>query len=181
MIEGEKVRLRGFEKEDAEELHEAMNNPDMIRFLSVYKPHSKEEEEEWIEKTWEERKKGEKYAFAIEEKENGELIGSISLMDIEDNNKRAEIGAWIKQEYWGKGYGTEAEKLIIKYGFEELNLHSIYGRVYEFNKRSQRAVEKTGFKKAGRFREAIYRHGEYHDAILYDILKEEYMENKEEI
>lgn len=98
MFEGEKVRLRGFEKKDVDKAHEAMNNSNMTQYLHVFQPHSREEEEEWIENTWEKRQKGEEYSFAVEEKKGNELIGSVSLMNIEDENKRAEIGIWIIEE-----------------------------------------------------------------------------------
>lgn len=173
MIEGEKVKLRGFEKKDTETVHEAMNNPSMVRYLSSFSPFSKEEEEEWIEETWEARKKGEKYAFAVELKDSGELIGSVSLMSVNQRNRRAEIGAWIKEGYWGKGYGSEASELICKYGFKELNLHSIQGKALENNKRSQETLKKIGFKETGKLREAAYRHGEYRDMVCFDLLKRE--------
>ncbi len=174
MIEGKRVKLRGFELDDLDEVHRAMNNPNMTRYLRVMKPFSKEDEEEWIKNTWKRRKEGTHYAFAIEDKEKGELIGSISLMNVEQENKRAELGIWIKEEYWGKGYGTEAEKLMTKYGFEELNLNSIHARAYSFNERSQRAIKSIGFKENGKQRAALYRHGDYHDAYYYDMLKEEW-------
>lgn len=175
MLEGKKVKLRGFEKNDLEETHKAMNNPNMTRYLSVYfRPHSKEEEEEWIEKTWEKRQKGQEYTFAVEEKTSEELIGSVSLLSIKQKDKRAELGIWIKEDYWGKGYGTEAEELMVKYGFEELNLHSIYARAFDFNERSQKAIEKVGFKKVGKQRESLYRNGRYCDTLYYDMLKEEW-------
>ncbi len=180
MFEGDKVKLRGFEKEDVDVAHEAMNNPEMTQYLRMFRPFSKGEEEEWIEGTWERMQDGEAYCFAVVEKSSGDLVGSASLTDVDDVNRSAELGIWIKEEYWGKGYGTEAEKLLLKYGFEELNLHSIRGRAYESNKRSKRVMEKVGMKEVGKLRDGIYRHGEYHDIIYLDILKEEWEKMQEE-
>lgn len=64
----------------------------------------------------------------------------------------------------------------MKYGFEELNLHSIYAKVYDFNDKSKKAAKKSGLKEAGRLRKAVYRHGEYHELIYLDILREEWEE-----
>ncbi len=180
VIEGNKIRLRGFEKEDVEVVHEAMNNPEMTQYLRLFRPFSKQDEEEWIEKTWEKRKEGKEYSFAVVEKSTGDLIGSASLTDIDKINRSAEIGIWIKEEYWGKGYGTETEKLLLKYGFEELNLHTIHGRAYGFNKRSKKVMEKIGMKETGKLRDGVYRHGKYWDIIYLDILKDEWEEMQEE-
>ncbi|MFP4117103.1 MAG: GNAT family N-acetyltransferase [Candidatus Aenigmatarchaeota archaeon] len=178
MFEGEKVKLRGFEKEDVEAVHEAMNNPEMTQYLRMLQPFSKGDEEEWIEKTWEKRKEGEEYTFAIVEKSIGDVVGSISLTDINDVNRSAEIGIWIKEECWGQGYGTEAQKLLLKYGFEELNLHSIHGRAYGFNEKSKGLKKKVGMKQIGKLREGVYRHGQYWDIYYFDILKEEWEESE---
>jgi RimJ/RimL family protein N-acetyltransferase len=75
-----------------------------------------------------------------------------------------------------KGYGTEAIRLGIKYGFEVLNLNNIELKVYDFNERALNTYKKAGFKEYGRRRQAYYLNGKYHDVICMDILREEYYE-----
>ncbi|KXA95387.1 hypothetical protein AKJ65_01890 [candidate division MSBL1 archaeon SCGC-AAA259E19] len=177
MLEGEKVRLRGIEKEDVDVLHEYMNNPEVTRYLDDhYRPHSRREEEEFIEDIMDNMKEGNEYHFGIEEKESGDLVGVVSLNDIQGRNKSAELGICIREDSWNKGYGTEAEKLTVEYGFRELNLNSIHCRVFEFNERSKKVAKKVGFKEAGRLRKSIYRDGKYWDTIYLDILKKEFLE-----
>ena len=90
-------------------------------------------------------------------------------------NRNAELGIAIwKKDYWGKGYGADAIKTLLKYAFHELNLHKVYLRVYDFNKRAIRCYEKAGFKKEGILREVFWRNGKWHDTILMGILQSEF-------
>jgi RimJ/RimL family protein N-acetyltransferase len=78
----------------------------------------------------------------------------------------------------GKGYGTEATRLMIQYGFMELNLNRIQTQDMEENIGGWRADEKAGFKYEGTIREAIMRFGTYHDVRIYSILRREFMERQ---
>ncbi|MHA1293718.1 MAG: GNAT family N-acetyltransferase, partial [Promethearchaeota archaeon] len=73
-----------------------------------------------------------------------------------------------------KGYGTDCLKILLSFGFEILNLHSIYLRVFDFNERAIKVYLKIGFKKAGVLREAYFIEGKYHDVILMDILANQF-------
>lgn len=175
MLMGEKVVLRGLELYDAKELHKCVNDWEVRRYLGMFYPFSEIEEEEFVKSSWERRKKGTDFIFGICEKENGQLIGTIGLHKVDWKNRNAELGIAIwKKEYWGRGYGTDAIKALLKYAFHELNLHRVYLRVYNFNKRAIRCYEKAGFKKEGVMREAFWRNGEWHDTILMSILQSEF-------
>jgi RimJ/RimL family protein N-acetyltransferase len=76
--------------------------------------------------------------------------------------------------YWTQGYGTEAVRLLIKHGFNSLNLNRIFLRVFENNPRAIRAYEKAGFVHEGRERQAEFRDGRYIDVLLMSILKDEF-------
>ena len=113
--------------------------------------------------------------FAIIDKEKDELIGNCSLFDIDHLNRKAEFGIFIgNKTYWGKGYGTEATKLILDYGFNILNLNSIMLRVYSYNKRGIRSYEKSGFKIIGSHREAKIIGSKKYDEIYMDVLAGEF-------
>ena len=175
MLIGEKVVLRGLELYDAKELHKCVNDWEVRRYLGMFYPFSEIEEEEFVKSSWERRKKGTDFIFGICEKENGQLIGTIGLHKVDWKNRNAELGIAIwKKEYWGRGYGTDAIIALLKYAFHELNLHRVYLRVYNFNKRAIRCYEKAGFKKEGVMREAFWRNGEWHDTILMSILQSEF-------
>ncbi|MGV9141846.1 MAG: GNAT family N-acetyltransferase, partial [Promethearchaeota archaeon] len=77
------------------------------------------------------------------------------------------------------GFGTEASKLLVDYGFNTLNLHRIELDVFEFNKRAIKAYKKVGFIEEGRKRKSHFENGAYHDRIMMSILREEWKLDKE--
>jgi [ribosomal protein S5]-alanine N-acetyltransferase len=112
--------------------------------------------------------------FGILELETQRLIGTCSLMDINPTNGIATLGIGIGEtEFWGKGYGTEAVKLMVEYGMFFLNLHNIKLEVFGFNPRAIRAYEKAGFSLVGRRRAAYVLGGQRYDDIIMDITRDE--------
>jgi RimJ/RimL family protein N-acetyltransferase len=175
LITGEHIILRGLELTDVDEILKHWNDVELRRFLGPTIPVSKEEEEQWIRNTWEQRRQGTEHVFGIEIKKPKRLIGTCSLFDISRINRSAELGIaiWNKQ-YWGKGHGQEAINLLLGYGFNFLNLHTIFLLVNEDNPRAIRAYEKVGFQHAARHRKAIFQNGIYKDVFIMDILDEEF-------
>ncbi len=89
-------------------------------------------------------------------------------------NKKAELGYWLGKKHWGKGYVTQAVKLILNFGFNKLKLHKIYARLLAENIGSRKVLEKAGFKFEGTFKEHEYRHKRWHDVLNYGILRKDY-------
>ncbi|MBN9390677.1 MAG: GNAT family N-acetyltransferase [Chloroflexi bacterium] len=113
--------------------------------------------------------------FAVFALENLDLIGNCGLRDIDFRQGTATFGISIfHKDYWGKGYGTEATRLTLDYGFRFLNLHNIYLRVTGFNERAQKAYLKAGFKEIGRRREAVRLGERRFDVIFMDCLRTEF-------
>ncbi len=117
------------------------------------------------------------YNFAIVLKEKDELIGNISFNEVDLIHRNATLGVFIGDEVnRGKGYGKEAIKLILEYGFNNLNLNNIMLKVYAFNKRAIKVYESLGFKTFGVRHKSHYFKGKFYDEIQMEILKEEYNE-----
>jgi len=115
------------------------------------------------------------YVFFIVRKEDDELIGTVGLHNVDNINKRATFGIFIGDKSGrNKGYGTEATRLILEYGFKYLNLNNINLDVMEFNERAQACYKKCGFKECGRRRKSEFLCGKYYDRISMDILAEEF-------
>jgi len=115
------------------------------------------------------------HRFFIMLLDGDELIGQISLHDIDHLNRNAFLGIMIGEaEHHGKGYGTEAVKLVLDYGFNTLNLHNIMLSAYEDNYAGIACYKKVGFKESGRRREWIFKNGKYIDKIYMDILAREF-------
>lgn len=177
MYYGEKVRLRALEMEDLDVILEHFNNLEIRQYLNSQIPMSRNAERQWLERstTMDPWKDG-GMTLAIEDKKTGEFLGTVSLFGISKQHKRAEFGIAVhKPENLGKGYGTDATRVMLWIAFHILGLNSVYLITLDFNERAQRAYEKTGFKKAGVFRQGAYLKGEFKDFIIMDILKEEFL------
>ncbi|MCP4177980.1 MAG: GNAT family N-acetyltransferase [bacterium] len=174
MFKGKNIRLRAYTKDDYEHLKEMLNNKELRELLTckIIYPYRLEEQEKWIE-TFSGNSDG-IYEFAIELKENKTYIGTCGIQKIDQKNRVGEIGISIKKDYWGKGFGTEAFKLLVDFCFEEVNLNKIKLDVFDFNKRGISSYKKLGFKQEGCLREEIYRFGKYNDVIVMGLLKSEW-------
>ncbi|MBU5437302.1 GNAT family N-acetyltransferase [Tissierella sp. MSJ-40] len=116
-------------------------------------------------------------SYIIVEKESDTPIGIISLINIDYKNRNAECIIDIgDKNYWGKGYGTEALKLLLDYAFLEMNLNRVSLRVFSFNKNAIKLYEKVGFKHEGNSRQSLFREGAWHDIIHMGILQNEYLQ-----
>jgi RimJ/RimL family protein N-acetyltransferase len=171
VIVGEKTRLRGIEREDIPTFVRWFNDPEVRRYLEMYLPMSKAEEEQWFEAHLE---SDSNRFFGIETGE-GVLIGNVGLHSIDWKNRSAVLGIVIaEKEYWGKGYGSDAITTLLRFVFGEMNLHRIHLSVFDFNERAIACYEKCGFRHEGRAREALYRDGSYHDALHMAILRQDF-------
>lgn len=121
---------------------------------------------------------GESIKFAIIPLNEEKMIGSISLEKINNINRVATLMVYIgDKEYRSKGYGTEAVRLILDYGFNYLNLNNIELELVAFNERALNCYKKCGFKEYGRRRKCEFVNGKYYDRIFMDILAEEFQGN----
>jgi RimJ/RimL family protein N-acetyltransferase len=130
---------------------------------------------EWLQKE-QEKDPPAFYMFAIQTLEDDQLVGFIGLEGDIFPNRDAFVGIGIgERELWGKGYGTDAMKVILRYAFQELNLRKVSLDAFEYNPRAIRSYEKTGFVHEGRVRKFLLREGQRWDLILMGILREEWL------
>ena len=169
---GEKCYLSPLYIDDAEKYCEWVNDLEITQYLSISTmqialPKEKEILNDMI--------KNKSQTYAIIDKSNDKMMGNCSLFDIDQLNQNAELGIFIgDKEYWGKGFGTDAIKLILDYGFNILNLNNIMLEVFSFNERAIKSYKKAGFKIIGKRREAKKINGKRADMIYMDILSEEF-------
>jgi RimJ/RimL family protein N-acetyltransferase len=177
MIEGKTVRLRSVELSDLDELVKGWNNLELRNLVGAASlgPASRGEEEEWIKTTWKEKRERRSFVFAIEGVSEKKLLGTVSLLNCNWTDRSASLGIAIySPENWGKGYGSEATRLLLDFAFKTLNLHKVELEVFDFNERALKCYRKVGFKEVGRKREARFIDGEYRDVIMMDMLKTEW-------
>lgn len=89
------------------------------------------------------RAAGTQYAFVM--LDDGGLVGHISLKNVDRERGEAEVGYWVGRPYWGRGYASEAVRLVVAFAFEELGLRRLYAHVLAHNPASARVLEKIGF------------------------------------
>jgi len=111
--------------------------------------------------------------FAIDLQSDGLLIGAVGL-ELHMTHEWAELGYWIGKPYWNRGYGTEAAREVLRYGFQELRLNRIHARYMPKNVASGRIMEKLGMRREGTLRQSLKRFGTFEDMIMYSILRQEY-------
>ncbi len=103
------------------------------------------------------------------------MIGDIGLDGIRWSQGDTFVGISINdREYWGKGYGTDAMRLILRFAFVELNLRRVTVNVFEYNPRAVSSYAKVGFKQEGRLRAYLNRDGRRWDVLYMGILREEW-------
>jgi RimJ/RimL family protein N-acetyltransferase len=169
---GPTVYLRPLEREDAPTLVPWMNDAEVTRFLRAYRPYNLAAEEEFIRRIAESTTD---VTLGIVPRETDQLIGAAGLHQIDTRNRHAQFGISLGDKTaWGKGYGTEATRLIVRYAFETLNLHRVWLHVYEYNPRGHRVYEKVGFQLEGRLRQDTFRDGRYWDTLVMGLLRDEW-------
>jgi RimJ/RimL family protein N-acetyltransferase len=172
---GEKCYLSPIDLEDTNLYAEWLNSEEVFQYLLVGTSIvSYESEKEILLRLSKE------HVYGIIENENNTLIGNVGLVSVNHIHKTAEVGIFIgRKEYWGKGYGTEALKLLIDYSFRILGIENIMLKVFDYNVRAKKCYEKVGFKVIGERRKAHYYNNERHNDIYMDIIKEDfYKEDK---
>ena len=172
-IEGERIYLREVRPSDVNEnYYRWMNDPEVTRYLeSRFYPNSMGRLREYVTSKMGNR---DNVFLAIVLKEGDRHIGNIKLGPINWIHRFADVGILIgEKDCWGKGYGTEAIRLVVDYAFRKLNLHRLTAGVYAINQASVRAFLKAGFTEEGRRKSHTYCDGQYVDGILLGIVRTE--------
>jgi RimJ/RimL family protein N-acetyltransferase len=109
--------------------------------------------------------------FTIYERATWRPIGTCGLHDLDHRNRTAEFGILIGEaDARGKGYGTEATRLMLDYAFTALGVHNLMLRVFAYNRAGIRAYQKAGFREFGRRREAVWMAGRLWDVVYMECL-----------
>jgi [ribosomal protein S5]-alanine N-acetyltransferase len=176
-LEGRQIFVRFLEESDALALQQLYKKNK--EFFQTYSPRRSEEFYTYerhlktIKQSIEGRKIDREYSFGIFLKETDELIGDIDLTGVLRNALQSSyIGYSLDQAHNGKGYTTEAVKLVVEYGFKQLHLHRIVAGVMPANIGSIRVLEKAGFEKEGICRQNVKINGNWEDHYQLSIINE---------
>ena len=170
MLRGKLVRLRPVERDDLPNFVQWVNDADVLAYFGSYLPYNMVKEEAWFENM---SKDEQSINFAIEYE--GRHVGACGFSNIDYRNQSAEVGLFIGDKtLWDKGLGQDTLRTMLDYGFDHLNFHRIYLRVFAENTRAVHAYEKVGFVHEGRLREAQWRHGRWQDTLVMSVLRREW-------
>ena len=174
ILAGERVRLRGVLDDDLPTLAKWEMDPGRLTTLSNWVvPPSEAAAKERIAK-WSANQEND-VAFAIETLDDPPvLVGNVGLWGARAKDRCATLGIALGREHVSRGYGTDAMRVIVGYGFREMGLHRIQLSVAPFNPAGIRASEKAGFVEEGRYREAVLHDGRWYDEVLMSILDREW-------
>jgi len=159
----ERLILRKLDATDANRIEELAGDYDVAKTtLNISHPYPKGYALVFIHSVIESEAKGKLVTYAITKKETNELIGLMAI-SINSTFNRGELAYWVGKPYWGQGYGTEAAKALLQYGFEVLKFNRIYAQSFTTNPGSWRIMEKIGLKYEGTLRQHVSRFGNYND------------------
>jgi len=126
-------------------------------------------------KELEEEPKPHAFPFVIRTLADDRLVGFIGLWIPYWNQGDGWVGIGIgDRKDWGKGYGTDAMGVLLRYAFTEINLRRVSLGLFAYNPRAQRAYEKAGFVLEGRMRQTLFRDGQRMDDLVMGVLREEW-------
>jgi RimJ/RimL family protein N-acetyltransferase len=178
ILTGELVRLSALDAEEAGKNFARWGRDSEFQRLlnsNVARMASAKNAQTWLEKELDEQTINQHW-FSIRKLDDDTLLGDIDLYVYNWSARDAFVGLGIgEREFWGKGYGTDVMKVILRYGFTEVNLKRVTLIVFEYNPRAIRSYEKAGFRHEGRMRGVLNKEGRRWDMFTMGILREEWM------
>jgi RimJ/RimL family protein N-acetyltransferase len=166
------VSLRELEEVDWPAVHSYASDPEVTRYMD-WGPNTEEETKAFIQRSIAGRKEQPRkvYELAVALKKDGTLIGSCGIHVSDLNNREGWVGYCLNSHFWGQGYGTETASALLKFGFDQLRLHRIFALCDPDNAASARVLEKIGMQREGILRARKLRRGQWHDELLYAIIR----------
>ena len=171
-LTGRRVYLRPFCRDDLPYIQKWSNDAELRKLIGEVAPMSRAETEKFYKELLADK---DRMWFVIVLKRGDRVIGEAGLLRMFKPWRCTDMSIIIgEKDASGKGYGTEAGRLLLNYAFERLGFHRVSVGVVAFNERALRFWERLGFKKEGVQRDGYYCNGKYSDFVMMSILEEEY-------
>lgn len=171
VIETERLVLRKITNDDVNEVFELRSNPETMKYIPRPLVKNNEDALAHIAMIEEKIETNTGINWGITLKDNPKLLGIIGYYRMQPENYRAEIGYMLLPEFHGKGIIPEAVNILIKYGFENLKLHSIEAVIDPENYASEKVLQKCGFTKEAHLKESEFYEGKFLDKVIYSLLE----------
>ncbi len=170
MMEGELVRLRALERSDLPAVVRWMNDPEVTRYLLSAPLYSLGEMEQW----YDERRGTDDRTLAMMDEKDG-LMGYCGISRLEWEERRCNLWLIIgERDAWGRGYGTDTVRTMLRYLFDEVNLNRVYLTVDEENHRAIGLYERCGFQREGVHQRSRFKNGRYRNDVIMAVLKRDW-------
>ena len=166
-----RIQLRSLSHDDAQALFDLRTNEQYMQYLDKEKPTNIEEIIKMIEQVTVDFQQNNAISWAMCYLGQQQLVGTVSFHRIDKAHHRAEIGYGIHPDHFGKGLMQEVMPVVIDYGFNQLNLHSIEANVNPHNKPSIKLLERHDFVREAYFKENYYFNGQFLDTYIYSLVK----------
>lgn len=172
VLTGEKTVLRPFTEADADTMAQIIEDPEVVRFTGESSSElTLERLRSWYGSRAEQP---DRLDLAVTDRATGELVGEVVLYEWDPAARSCTFRTLIGPRGRGRGLGTEAARLVVGHGFEQLGLHRIQLEAYAYNHRALRVYEKVGFVVEGNRREVEFRAGRWVDEVVMAVRDHEW-------
>ena len=170
-ITTKRLLIREFQTPDWREVHAYASDPETVRYMD-WGPNTESDTKAFVRRAIDAQKSKPRthYDLAVTLRTTGKLIGACAVF-VNPARKEGDIGYCLNKSYWSSGYGTEAARAMISFGFTRLALHRITGRCDPTNIGSNRVLEKAEMSLEGHLREDFPIRGKWYDTMIYAILE----------
>ncbi len=165
----ERLELKPVANELREFVFKTLCDPEVRHTMKMPVLNEPGKQERWWNKFQEWRREGKAVQWCAFSKEDGQYVGLFTIKEIDPKNSRGELGYSIVKDLWGKGYGTEGSREVLKFGFEQVDFHSIFAMILPYNEPSQRIVKRLGFEQEARLKQIHYYEDAYYDVLQFSM------------
>jgi RimJ/RimL family protein N-acetyltransferase len=173
---GRLVVLREVRETDLDQLRDWYNNAAIFPFMGRQEPLTDQNQRDWFNKL---REDTGTRVFAVERRDTGQVIGSITLRNLLDSARRGELGILIGEA--SSGYGSDTIRALLSYAFGQLDLNCVSLEVRGDNRRAITAYMRAGFRPEGVLRRRMLKDGVLHDLYSMSILRDEFIQDTDEV
>ena len=170
-LPGDRLTLREFADADEEALHAFASDPEVTRF-TTWGPNTPADTRAFLDDVLDQARSAvrNRFALAAVDSATGHLLGSAELFVESREHLRGELGWVFDPAYWGRGYATEATRVLLRFAFDDLGLHRVAATCHPDNAASARVLEKAGMTFEGRMRGHMRVRDGWRDSLLYAVV-----------
>jgi ribosomal-protein-alanine N-acetyltransferase len=174
VLETGNYKLRGMTREDIPELFTFLSDGETMKFITPHLVRTEKEVNEVVQHSLQSFREQKEIPWVIIDKNTNRLIGQFRFHKLHLWHSKTEMNVVISKGYQSKGVMTELLEKVLEFGFKILGLNRIVGDIFAGNERSQKLLENYGFHKDGVMRQTDFDGEQYHDTVVYSMLKSEY-------